>query len=129
MKYDSEYRIAHLQPSNFVISDLSTGNIMFDGSAMYPSGFHPVRTTNDETGLYRVRHNSRRSVKYVRYYFIDFGLSTLFEDGESHLVTGSVAQDPDIPELSDDIPYDAFAMDIFTLGNVFGKELVQVGNL
>lgn len=69
----------------------------------------------------------RRDVSSVRYYFIDFGLSSRFDGvGIPRLVTGDRAQDREIPELSLIVPYDPFAVDIFTLGNVYKRNLIQV---
>lgn len=57
----------------------------------------------------------------VRYYFIDFGLSSLIQAGRSRLVLGIFSQDKEVPELSMTTPYDAFKLDIFVLGNVLRK--------
>ncbi|KAL7284782.1 hypothetical protein ACG7TL_002089 [Trametes sanguinea] len=42
-------------------------------------------------------------------------------EGASTLVVGDVGRDADVPELSDHVPYDAFKVDIFSLGNVYSK--------
>ena len=111
---------------NLVYSDFAKLNIMMDGSAMYPEGYHPSNTNWDPSGQNEAKYYTRRAVHGVKYFITDFGLSTKFADGESHFVTGSKALDGEVPELSDTVPYDAFAVDIFTLGNVFKKSLIEV---
>ena len=39
---------------------------------------------------------------------------------------GTDGLDSDVPELSSKVPYDAFKVDIFILGNLFRKELFLV---
>ncbi|KAI0722005.1 hypothetical protein C8T65DRAFT_724342 [Cerioporus squamosus] len=57
---------------------------------------------------------------FIDYYFIDFGISSHFEpDDTNRLVTGTKGLDEDVPELSADVPYDPFKVDIFILGNLF----------
>ena len=62
----------------------------------------------------------------MRYFFIDFDLSVCFEEGESHDVIGDVGRDNQVPELSNDVPYNAFKVDIFALGNLYYKEFSMV---
>ena len=97
-----------------------------DATPILPNGSHPYRPTKLPDGVTDC-HALRRIDHPVRYYFIDFGLSTRFGEGESPLVTGHIgAYARDIPELSSTVPYDAFAADVFTLGTVFRKELLDV---
>ena len=67
-----------------------------------------------------------RSSCNVRYYYIDFGLSTLFKEGDPPLVLGRTGRDKEIPELSNEIPYDAYRADVFALGNLYYKEFLSV---
>ena len=54
------------------------------------------------------------------YYLVDFGISSWFQPNETNrLVSGTSGLDQDVPELSDDVPYDPFKLDIFVLGNFF----------
>lgn len=62
----------------------------------------------------------------MKYYYIDFGLARRFPEGTSTYVVGDVGRDTDVPELSSDVPYDAFKVDIFALGNLYFKEFEQV---
>ena len=77
--------------------------------------------------IHELRPLSRTSCP-VRYYFIDFGLSRMFKEGESPLVLGRTGRDKEIPELSSEVPYDAFRADVFALGNLYYKELVSVSD-
>ena len=77
--------------------------------------------------IHELRPLSRTSSP-VRYYFIDFGLSRMFKERESPLVLGRTGRDKEIPELSSEVPYDAFRADVFALGNLYYKELVSVSD-
>ena len=82
---------------------------MMDASALYPRGFHPV---NDDMlpDSVLVRAPTRpRAITPVVYYFTDFGISSQFApDDTNRLVTGINGLDDEVPELSDDVPYDPF---------------------
>ncbi|KAI0057009.1 hypothetical protein BV25DRAFT_1920542 [Artomyces pyxidatus] len=101
--------------------DCSQKNLMMDATAMYPDGYHPVNDLllPDISGY--APYLSRLSVG-VRYYYVDFGISSLIPQGAPALVLGTLGRDQEVPELSDDVPYDPFKVDIFTIGNVFRRE-------
>ena len=70
-----------------------------------------------------------RSAVGVRYYFVDFGISTYIpEDASTKLVTGNLGRDQDPPELSTTIPYDPFKLDVFIIGNMFRQKLYEVSS-
>lgn len=101
-------------------------NLLMDADAMYPDGFHPVRTsyTRDYSGWATY---IPRSVAGVRYYFADFGISVHIPEGESQkTVTGALGRDRDPPELSETVPYDPFKLDIFIIGNLLRQEFYDV---
>ncbi|TFY54587.1 hypothetical protein EVG20_g9649 [Dentipellis fragilis] len=104
--------------------DCASANIMMDATPLYPAGHHPVRRTFSVDGTYPLSPLSRID-NPVRYYFIDFGISTRFAPGQSPLVTGARGRDKELPELSRDIPYDAFKADVFILGNLYKKEFLE----
>ncbi|KAI0740795.1 kinase-like protein [Earliella scabrosa] len=110
------HRVAH--------RDISVPNIMMDARPLYPKGYHPVQQDFTPDSLYPVTPLSRAH-NPVRYYYIDFGLSTHFPPGTSPYVVGDIGRDRDVPELSDDVPYDAFKVDIYSLGNVYDQEFQQ----
>ena len=100
---------------------------MMDGDAMYPEGFHPIKISHTPDHL-RPAEYLPRSVAGVKYYFVDFGISCYLPDATSpRLVTGSYGRDQDPPELSDEVPYDPFKLDIFIIGNMLSREFCQVG--
>lgn len=98
-----------------------------DGTPLYPEGFHPSAQAFKEDMSGIVKHLNRCDVDQVKYYVVDFGLSKRFEDPKQRrLVRGAQIQDHDVPEVSDVVPYDPFPVDVFTLGNIFKKDLLQV---
>lgn len=106
--------------------DCAYKNIMMDASAMFPQGFHPMRelALPDVSGLAPILH---RVDVPVRYYYIDFGISTRFATNQGPtLVLGTQGLDDEVPELSDTIPYDPFKTDIFIVGNLFRQQFLQV---
>ncbi|TDL26469.1 hypothetical protein BD410DRAFT_715808 [Rickenella mellea] len=115
-----------MHEKNVAHRDLAGLNIMLDGTPMFPEGYHPTEQALDINARRFAKRLRRADVSSVKYYFIDFGLSTRFDDpAEPRLVTGNVAQDPDVPELSVVDPYDPFLVDIFTLGNVYRNYFLQ----
>ncbi|KAI0723537.1 hypothetical protein C8Q76DRAFT_794463 [Earliella scabrosa] len=106
--------------------DCAYKNIMMDATALYPQGFHPISPLflpNDLSSLAPVL--PRASVA-VTYYYVDFGISTTFASGEpNRLVTGWAGLDRDVPELSEEVPYDPFKVDVFILGNLFRQMFLQ----
>lgn len=101
---------------------------MMDGRSLYPNDHHPVRMDYSPDALYEL-HPLSRIDHPVRYYFIDFELSTRFLEGGSSYVLGRKGRDKEVPELSSTVPYDAFKVDIYSLGNLYDKEFLQVCSL
>jgi serine/threonine protein kinase len=101
---------------------------MMDTSKLIPKGFH-FSSQWSHTGVpsaERLTHTTRLAVAPMDYFFIDFGLSSRFASFEErYLDTGMGGQNKKVPELSYDIPYDPFKVDIYQLGGVFA-ELVEV---
>lgn len=99
---------------------------MMDPSALYPHGFHPIRQNDlpDLSGLARSR--SRSEVR-IKYYFIDFGISVHIPPHVyPKLAVGNFGRDQEVPELSADVPYDPFKLDIYIIGNMFRQEIYNV---
>lgn len=97
-----------------------------DADRMFPRGFHPVKDLFLHDVVTPAPYIPRRDAG-VKYYFIDYGISSYFPTGsEPHLVLGRDGRDQDVPELSDDVPYDPFKVDIFTIGNVLRGEFCNV---
>ncbi|KAN0131631.1 Protein kinase-like domain containing protein [Lactarius tabidus] len=111
--------LAFMHSKGVAHRDCSPKNLMMDATSMYPLGFHPVldNVLHDVSTLAPV---IPRSMVGVKYYFIDYGISSYFPPGsQERLVLGTEGRDQDVPELSDEVPYDPFKVDIFTIGNVF----------
>ena len=99
---------------------------MMDADAMYPEGFHPVDMDRTPDCSSHAVHLTR-AIAGVKYYFVDFGISVHTSEADSPmLVTGSYGRDQDPPELSDDVPYDPFKLDVFIIGNMFNREFCEV---
>ncbi|KAH9853856.1 kinase-like domain-containing protein [Lenzites betulinus] len=112
-----EHHVAH--------RDCHAFNIMMDAAALYPEGFHPVMSdmSSDLTSSAKVL--SRSSAR-VTYYFVDFGISSLFtHDSTSKLVLGLDGIEHTVPELSDTIPYDPFKTDIYIIGALFLRNFLN----
>ncbi|KAF7331847.1 NADH-cytochrome B5 reductase [Mycena kentingensis (nom. inval.)] len=62
-----------------------------------------------------------------RYYFIDFGLAVSYASFEERgLVKGICGQHRNIPELSEEIAYDPFALDIRQIGETLKRDYLEV---
>ena len=101
-----------------------------DAPAMYPKGFHPVETDLNRDMRGSAPHHSRfTNPRPVKYYYVDFGISSQFtpeQDHTSRLVVGVDGLDDQVPELSKVTPYDPFKVDVFILGNYFKKTILNV---
>lgn len=99
---------------------------MMDGRAMFPRGWHPqswLALPDGVTDLGQGRIPSRTAAGTVRYYYIDFGISSLDED----TVLGIHGQER-APELSDTKPYNPFKLDVYILGMAFSRLAIQVSH-
>lgn len=98
-----------------------------DGNSLFPKGHHPVRLDYTADAVFDAPHLTR-SEHPVRYYLVDFGLSSQFKPKETPLVLGTKGRDKEPPELSDHQPYDPFPLDIFILGNLYLKGFLEVSH-
>ena len=77
-----------LATDNEMCSDCAAENIMMDGSGLYKDGWHPMIPWQARDGGTLFLSHKRSEVE-IKYYSIDFGLSTEFPPGQhDHLVTG-----------------------------------------
>lgn len=108
-------------------SDCAYRNVLMDATPLYPKGFHPIADLCLPDNVVKAAPVLSRANHPVKYYYIDFGISTLFAPDENdRLVTGMPGLDRDVPELSKDVRYDPFKVDVFILGNLFRKSFVEV---
>ncbi|KAG8921941.1 hypothetical protein FRC02_012263 [Tulasnella sp. 418] len=124
---------AMIQGLNFMHSkgiahrDCAIPNIMMDARRMFPDSWHamdPSRLPNGEVKSFK--NVTRTGGGGVRYYFIDFGLSSKGEE----LVTGTDGQErapeqsqPDKPDQPSK-PYSPFKLDIYMLGMTFKRHIL-----
>ncbi|KAJ8482818.1 hypothetical protein ONZ51_g5120 [Trametes cubensis] len=118
--------LVFMHDHNIAHRDIATANIMMDARPLYPNGHHPVRLGSTPDALYPVSALPRAG-RSVQYFYIDFGLSSWFTPGSSSLVIGDVGR-AEVPELSDTVPYDAFKVDIYALGEVYHEEFEKYKN-
>lgn len=99
-----------------------------DAQALYRSGFHPVMPLRTPDFQSKAKAIPRLySASPVKYYFIDFGISVRIPAGQPRSVLGIHGLDCDVPELSLEIPYDPFKVDIFIIGNLLKHGFYEVG--
>lgn len=99
---------------------------MMDWSSLVDEPFHPINSCYSLDGEYEIDIR-KRSQAGVRYYFIDFGLSSWFENKDTPtLATGEDGREQGVPEIHGKTPYDPFKVDIFIIGAFLERELVKV---
>jgi hypothetical protein len=97
---------------------------MMDGSAILPQGWHFVQDSFMPNGVDPIMPLPRIDHP-VRYLIIDYDCSVQFRPDETHLVKDFGGRDSDPPEFKLS-RYDAFKVDVFTLGNVFDNKFYKV---
>ena len=80
---------------------------MMDAFALYPQGFHPVQLAFAPDFKSYVKPWPRLLAP-VKYYYVDFGIAVKIPPGKPALVLGRDGHDQEVPELSDEVPYDPF---------------------
>jgi len=110
--------LAYLHRHKIAHRDCNWQNILMDGRLMFPRGWHPQSYIQYPNGDYLHRANvpSRTEVGGVKYYFIDFGLSTWGKDR----AVGTYGQ-VRAPELSWVKEYDPYLVDVWILGTGYQK--------
>ncbi|KZT13118.1 uncharacterized protein LAESUDRAFT_767619 [Laetiporus sulphureus 93-53] len=105
--------------------DCTYKNLMMDAREMFPRGHHPVRESKLPDGQTTAPYYRRADV-HVKYYFVDYGISVHFPPNAQYkLVVGAKGRDQEVPELSEDQPYDPFKVDVFIIGNVFRHQFYE----
>ncbi|TRM69713.1 kinase-like domain-containing protein [Schizophyllum amplum] len=115
---------------NIAHCDIASGNVVLDESATSEEDdetFVVEKSSPSKTLRFRgaLRRWTARKRKAARYYFIDFGLSCAFDSYEKrHNVYGVCGQHRDIPELSEETPYDPFKIDMRQVGETLKKDFI-----
>ncbi|KAF9011831.1 hypothetical protein BDQ17DRAFT_1405435 [Cyathus striatus] len=105
--------------------DCTGANVMMDAHSILPHGWHFIADNCAPDGFTPIKPLSR-SEHSVRYLFIDFGLSHRYLPGESRYVHDAGGRDSEVPELARDGPWDLYKIDVFTVGNMFYHDLLEV---
>ncbi|KAF9010788.1 kinase-like domain-containing protein [Cyathus striatus] len=112
-----EQKVAH--------GDCTGANVMMDARPILPTGWHFFANDRGPDGFQSL-HPLSRLDHPVKYLFIDFGFSHHYAPGESPLVEEAGGRDSEVPELARHGPWDLYKIDIFTVGNMFQKELLDM---
>ncbi|KAL1669610.1 hypothetical protein GGF50DRAFT_43746 [Schizophyllum commune] len=106
-------------------SDFCAYNLMMDASELLPGGHHFAAPYKAPDGQSALAFCNRADVSPVQYFVIDLGLAAQMQDNDG-LVTGVYGQDKSVPELSWDVPYNPFKVDIYQLGNVIMHDMLGI---
>ncbi|KAI0773747.1 kinase-like domain-containing protein [Fomes fomentarius] len=118
--------LVFLHKHNIAHRDCAYKNVMMDATSLFPQSFHPVNDHCLPDRFLTTAPILSRATVPVTYHFTDFGISTRFaSEDQNRLVTGTDGLDREVPELSDDVSYDPFKVDIFLLGNLFRTYLFE----
>lgn len=93
-----------------------------DARGLFPKGWHPQHEIRFPDGSPLKNQNpSRTAIGGVKYYYIDFGIATR---GEAQTV-GFAGQER-APELSFDVLYDPYKLDVYIIGMMYQHLLIEV---
>lgn len=135
MQYSSSVRLFVVVPRKvydfFLTSDCGFWNIMMDATDLYPDGFHPMCQLLDATWTRKpvLAKYYTRTRTPVKYYFIDFGISCVFDPDDTSPIEIPVrAGDKSAPDFEDDslVPINPFPTDVYYIGNVIRKDIKRV---
>ncbi|KAI0709576.1 kinase-like domain-containing protein [Cerioporus squamosus] len=106
--------------------DIQLFNVMMDPMPLLSEVPHPVWKNRSYIDPERKLKRYIRTDHPVRYYIIDFGLSTKFSAGEPHIAPIVFGGDRSVPEYKD-APGDCdpFKVDIYHLGNMIREDFMQ----
>ncbi|CAE6446724.1 unnamed protein product [Rhizoctonia solani] len=117
--------LAFMHGLNIAHRDCASTNIMMKADTLFKNVPHPHPSyaflTEDLRHYVKLHPRRGRDVKY---YFIDFGLSTWFPSyAERTLVVGQEGREREVPELSNPgIQYDHFKLDICIIGRFLWRD-------
>jgi hypothetical protein len=101
---------------------------MLDPTLMYPNLYHPIKIHKNKDLKGKAPHFTR-TLHPPRYHFIDFGLAEHFPEGSHPLAEQIWGGDKTVPEFQNSAaPCDPFATDVYYIGNVVRRHLLDVSN-
>ena len=101
---------------------------MMDESQVVPKGSHFLRSDGHDGVRDNLTWRHRCNVAPVQYFYIDFGLSGWYPQGQKNATAvGISGQMKDLPEFSSSAPYNLFKRDICQLGRTILQE-IKVSN-
>ncbi|KAJ6610679.1 hypothetical protein B0H10DRAFT_2165995 [Mycena sp. CBHHK59/15] len=112
LKFMHDHLVAH--------RDISLLNIMMDGQHLYPNGFSPRMPTRTPDLKGFAKHLTRTQAP-PKYYFIDFGFTTKYDETQPLLASPLQGGDHYVPEIVNndgETLVDPFALDIFCMGHI-----------
>jgi hypothetical protein len=99
---------------------------MMDETRVVPNGSHFTNPYGHDGVNSNLTWQHRCTVAPVQYFYIDFGLSGRYPEGQdSALAVGVSGQLKDLPEFSSSAPYNLFKLDICQLGRTI-LEVIKV---
>ena len=97
---------------------------------MWPEPFHIMMPHMNPTFTEEVKEPRTRTSRPPKYYITDFGMSVQYSPDDPHPTeTSPDGGDRTVPEFNnstDLVEHDPFAVDIYTVGNVIKKEILDV---
>ncbi|KAL1746308.1 hypothetical protein HDZ31DRAFT_81325 [Schizophyllum fasciatum] len=110
---------------NAASEDFCSDNLMMDATNIVPGGHHFAEPYSRPDGRFGLNFRDRAEAPPVQYFVIDLGLADQMLKPDN-LVTGIFGQDRTVPELSWDVPYDPFKVDIYQFGNVITRDMLNI---
>lgn len=101
---------------------------MADTACLFDSPPHPLERHMKRDFSGRASKPTPRTLKPVKYYIIDFGLSEIFRPEDAPpLKQPPWGGDKSVPEhLVSSVPCDPFAVDVYCLGNYLRQSFLDV---
>lgn len=117
-----------MHQNNVAHRDIAPTNIMMDARHLFAEPFHPFYQDHSLDAKRVIQPRYSRTEKGVRYYFIDFGYSTWFQNPNMHRTAVGVDAREAAPEQKTGLPYDPFAADVYQLGKMIHDDIIPITN-